>query len=145
MTTFFFFKFQLKKRVGFYKFSFCFFYFNLLPAFPPWLPVFPSDSHHPYPDSSHSHLDSHHSHPYSRIPTLIPTILTLISRIPTLIPRIPNLVLIIPTLIPRIPTLISYITIIPFIPFPDSPFQLLQIAFNCQIFDSMFDEFTEVK
>ena len=54
------------------------------------------------------------------IPTLIPRIPTLIPRIPTLIPRIPH-ILIIPPLIPHIP-------IIPLIPFPDSPFRLLQIA-----------------
>ena len=59
----------------------------------------------------------------------------MIIRIPTVIPRIPN----IPTPIPRVPTLISgvptlilHVTIIPLIPFPDSPFRLLQIdkAFN---------------
>ena len=54
-------------------------------------------------------------------------------RIPTLIPIIPTLIRHIsriPTLIPRIPTLVPCIPIIPFIPFPDSPFRLLQIATN---------------
>ena len=86
-----------------------------------------------------------------RIPTMISIISTPISRIPTLIPRIPTLVFIIPTLIPHIPifptliprvphiptlipripcipTLIPCIPIIPLKSFPDSPFQLLQIA-----------------
>ena len=72
---FLFFQFQLRKRIGFYKLSFCFFYFNLFPHIPTLIP---------------------------RIPTLIPIMSTLIPRIPiipTLIPRTP----IIPTLIPRIP------------------------------------------
>ena len=56
----------------------------------------------------------------SRIPTPIPHILTLIPHIS----RIPN----IPTPIPRVPNLIPRIRIIPLIPFPDSSFQLLQIA-----------------
>ena len=79
-----------------------------------------ADSLHSYPDSPHSHPDSPH-------PTLIPRIPTPIPRIPTLIsrtPRIPN----ISTFIPRIPTLISRVPIFPLIPFPDSPFQLLQIV-----------------
>ena len=66
-----------------------------------------------------------------RIPIQIPRIPTLIPRIPTLVPRISTLILHIPTLIPRIsiiPTLIPRIPIIPHIPFPDSPFRLLQIA-----------------
>ena len=42
-------------------------------------------------------------------------------RIPTLIPRIA-------TLIPHVPTLTPLVPIIPFIPFPDSPFRLLQVA-----------------
>ena len=49
---------------------------------------------------------------------MISLIPTLISCIPTLIPRIPNLIPCIPILIPRIPL----------IPFPNSPFRLLQIA-----------------
>ena len=53
-----------------------------------------------HPDSPHSHPDSPHS-------TLIPRISTVIPRVFTLIPRVP---------------------IIPLIPFPDSPFRLLQIA-----------------
>ena len=61
--------------------------------------------------------------------TLIPhisNIPTTISRIPTLIPHIPTLIACVPTLIPRVP-------IILLIPFPDSPFRLLQIAskLNC--------------
>ena len=57
----------------------------------------------------------------SSINWLIPLIPTLIHRFPTPIPRIP-------TLISHIPTLILRISIIPLIPFPDSPFRLLQIA-----------------
>ena len=66
-----------------------------------------------------------------RISILIPRIHTLIlgiSRFPTPIPRIPTLIPRIPTLIPRTPTLIPRVPIIPLIPFPDSPFRLLQIA-----------------
>ena len=74
-----------------------------------------SDSPHSYPDSPHSHPDSPHSHP--------------IPQIPTLIPRIPQF-LHIPTPIPRIPTRIPRVPIIPLIPFPDSPFRLLQITVN---------------
>ena len=58
------------------------------------------------------------------IPTLIPgisTVIPCISRITTLIH--PNL-----TLIPRVSSLIHRVPIIPLIPFPDSPFWLLQIA-----------------
>ena len=55
-------------------------------------------------------------------------ILSLILLIPTVNPRIPTLIARIPTLIPHIPTLIPRIPIIPLIPFPDSPFRLLQIA-----------------
>ena len=82
---------------------------------------------------------------YTNVPTLIPTLIhiisTLIPCIPTLIPLIPiitSLILciltliphipMIPTLIPRLPTLIPRILIIPLIPIPDSPFRLLQIA-----------------
>ena len=70
----------------------------------------------------------------SRIPTLIPHI-SRIPNIPTPIPRIPTLIPCIPILIPRVlnlitrvPNLIPRIRIIPLIPFPDSSFQLLQIA-----------------
>ena len=49
-------------------------------------------------------------HSYTKIPPLIPLIPTLILRIPI------------------IPALLSHIPIIPLIPFPDSPFRLLQIA-----------------
>ena len=52
--------------------------------------------------------------PISRIPTLIP-------QTPTWIPRVPTLILCVQTQIPRVP-------IISIIPFPDSPFRLLQIA-----------------
>ena len=82
-------------------------------------------------------------HSYAKIFTLIPLIPTLIPCIPrilTLNPRIP----IIPTLIPRIPTFPPWFPSLPpwfpafptwfspchhpLIPFPDSPFRLLQIA-----------------
>ena len=89
------------------------------PLFPPGFPAFPSLHFH--------------------IPTMIPCILiilalipriliipTLIPRIPILIPRIP----IIPTLISGIPTMFHRIPIIPPIPFAESPFWLLQIAFR---------------
>ena len=65
---------------------------------------------------------------FSQRITLISRIPTLISRIPTLIPCIPTLIPHVPTLIPRVPTLISCVPIILLIPFPDSPFRLLQIA-----------------
>ena len=64
-------------------------------------------------------------HSYTKILTLIPLIPTRILRIPSLIHRIPRvatLILIFSTVIPHISTLISLI------PFPDSPFWLLQIA-----------------
>ena len=81
-----------------------------------------------------------------KILTLIPRIPTLIPHIPNLIPYIPTLIHCIPTLIPHIPTLIPHISTliprilitpnmipcfptIPLIPFPDSPFRLLQIFF----------------
>ena len=51
-----------------------------------------------------------------------------IPRIPTPIPHIPTLIPRIPTPIPRIHTLIPCIPIIPFIPFPNYRFRLLQIA-----------------
>ena len=61
--------------------------------------------------------------------TLIPCVPTLILSVPTLIPRIPTLISHVPTLIPSIPTLIPCLPIISFIPFPDSPFRLLQVAY----------------
>ena len=77
------------------------------------IPLLYEDSH---PYSRHSHADSphsHHSHPDSpHSPHSQPD-----SPHSHPDPRIP----IIPTLIPRIP-------IIPLIPFPGSPFRLLQIA-----------------
>ena len=88
-------------------------------------------SPHFQPDSPYSHSVFLHSHPDPRIPTLTPHIPTLTPRIHTLIPPIPTLIPSIPInpiLIPRISTLIPHIPIIPFIPFPDSPFWLLQIA-----------------
>ena len=73
----------------------------------------------------------------SHIPTLIPCIPTLIPHIPTLIPQtsypdshIPTPIPCIPTLIPRVPTLIPCIPFISLIPFPYSPFQFLQMAWN---------------
>ena len=75
------------------------------PAFPPWFHAFP---------------------PISRILTQIPRIPILIPRILTLIPRIPTILL----PIARIHTLIPRVPIIPLIPFPDSPFRLLQIAIS---------------
>ena len=103
---FFFFNFS-KKKTGFYKLSFRFFYFNSISRIPT---------------------------PIHRIPTPIPRILTQITRIPFQlhlipfpfphIPRIPRhstQILLIPTPIPPIPR-------ISLIPFPDSLFWLLQIA-----------------
>ena len=58
------------------------------------------DSHHSNPDSSHSESDSHHSHHDSPHPH------------PNSLHSHPD----------------SWHLIIPFIPFPDSPFRLLQIA-----------------
>ena len=73
---------------------------------------------------------------YTRVLTLIPRIPTLISCVPTLIPSVPTLIPCVltmihcvPTLIPRIPTLIPCVPIISLIPFHDSPFRLLQIAY----------------
>ena len=73
----------------------------------------------------------------SHIPTLIPCIPTLIPHIPTLIPQtsypdshIPTPLPCSPTLIPRGPTLIPCIPFISLIPFPYSPFQFLQMAWN---------------
>ena len=53
---------------------------------------------------------------------MIPYIPKLIPCVPTLIPRFLNL-------IPHVPTLIPCIPIIPLIPFPRSPFRLLQTAY----------------
>ena len=53
---------------------------------------------------------------------------SLIPRIPTVIPRIPILIPRVPTLVPSFRTLILRVPIIPLIPFPDSPFRLLQIS-----------------
>ena len=61
------------------------------------------DSSHSYPDSPYSHPDFPHSHPIPHIS------------------RVPSISTPIPTLIPRV-------SIISVIPFPDSPFRLLQIA-----------------
>ena len=72
--------------------------------------------------SPHSHPDSLHSHPYSLHSHPIPQI-----------PCIPH----IPIPIPCVPTLIPCISIISSIPFPDSPFRLLQIALFCQLFLSL--------
>ena len=104
----FFFKYQQKKRIGFYELSFCFFYFNYIPCIPTSIP------HIPTPIPRIPTLILRNPTPFPRIPTPIPCILTLTPRIAILIPHIP-------ILIPRIP-------IIFLIPFPDSPFQLLQIA-----------------
>ena len=76
MTILFFFKFQQKERIAFYKLSSCFFYFNYIPAFPPLFPHFHSDSPHSHPIPripTHS-PHSQHSHPDSPIPTPIPRI-----------------------------------------------------------------------
>ena len=114
----------ISKRIRFYKLSSCFFYFSYIPRIPTPIPRIPT-------------LIPRIPTPIHRIPTLIPRIPTLIPRIPSFIPLIPTLIPgipIIPTLIPRIPiiltipTLIPRILIIPFIPFPNPPFQLLQIT-----------------
>ena len=65
------------------------------------------------------------SHFIPRIPAPIPRI----PNIPTLSPWILALISRIPTLILRVPILTPQIPIIPLIPFPDSPFRLLQIVF----------------
>ena len=108
--------------------TFFYFYSILFPAFPPWFPTFPTwfpsfPSHSPDSlHSPHSHPDSLHSHPYSLHSHPIPQI-----------PCIPH----IPIPIPCVPTLIPCISIISSIPFPDSPFRLLQIALFCQLFLSL--------
>ena len=96
------------------------------PSFPPWSAR--SHTYFPlsYPDSLHSHPDPRIPTPIPHIPTLFPSI----PIIPTLIPCIPTLIFHISTILTlttRIPTLIPRITIIPLIPFPDSPFRFLQI------------------
>ena len=74
----------------------------------PFSPHSHPDSLHSHPYCPHSHLDSPHSHPNSSHSHLIHRI-------------------------PRIPTLIPRISIIPFIPFPNSPFRLLQIALSSKL------------
>ena len=64
----FFFNFS-KKKIGFYKLSFRFFYFNSIPRNPTHIPRIPTS--------------------IPCIPTLIPRIPTLISRIPTIFPAFP--------------------------------------------------------
>ena len=59
---------------------------------------------------------------------MIPIIPTPIFRIPTLIPQTPTWIPRVPTLILCVQTQISRVPIISIIPFPDSPFRLLQIA-----------------
>ena len=61
-----------KRELDFINFHFCFFYFDLFPAFPAWfsvfplrIPAFPTWSPYSHPDSPHSHPDSPHSHPDS--------------------------------------------------------------------------------
>ena len=107
-----------------------------------------------------NHPDSPHSHPDSRIPTPIPCISTLItpipcipnistlilhtpcipnsptsiSHIPTLITFISTLISCVPILILCIPFLIPHVSMILLIPFPDSLFQLLQIAKKTRFF-----------
>ena len=105
---FFVFQFQEKKQLDFINFYFVFFSFYfilfptfplLFPAFPPWFPASPPW----FPAFSTNSLHfphSPHSHPYS-----------LHSH-----PDFPLF------------TLIPHISIIPLIPFPNSPFRFLQIA-----------------
>ena len=124
--------------MDFINFFFVLFSISIPFCFPNSHPNFPHshpDSSHSHPnslhyshlDSPHSHPDSPDSHPYSRIPTLILCIFTLIPRIPTLI--LCNLTLIrrirnIPTPIPPIPTLIlrvpipSFHSFVPRFPIP---------------------------
>ena len=100
----FFFQFQEKTKIGFYK---NFFYFYSIPCI---------------------------LTPNRCIPTLIPRITpipripTLISGIPTLIRCVSTLIPCVPTLIPRILTLIPRVFIISLVPFLDSLFRSLQIT-----------------
>ena len=71
---------------------------------------------------------THQFHSYTKILTLIPSLSSPVPHISTPIPNIPTPIPRIPSLIPHIPTLIPRIAIIPLIPFPNSPFWLLQIA-----------------
>ena len=126
--SFFFFSFRKKRKLYFINF---FFLFSIsIPFNSPHSHPDSQHSHpyslHSHPDSEHSHHDSLHSHPHSPY-------FNLNSHIPRN-PNIPTPVLRIPTLIPRVPTLISCVPIIPLIPFSDSPFQLLQIAWNLSLF-----------
>ena len=101
------------------------------------------DSPHSHPDSRHSHPDSPHSHPDA-------CILTPILRIPTLVPHISTLIshiLIFPTPHSHHSHPDSSHSIIPFIPFPNSPFRLLHIVwwhwcFTCYSSSNMKKEFT---
>ena len=112
----FFFQFQERNKIGFYKLLFRFFSISIL---------FHSSHSHPNSPDSHSYSlhslpDSPHSYPYSSY--------TPHSQYFHSIPRIPILISCIPTLIPRFATLIPRFSIIPLIPFSNSPFRLLQIA-----------------
>ena len=124
---FFFFQFQGKKKIGFYKLFLCFFSISILFYSPHSHP----DFLHSHPDSLHSYLDSPHSHPIPHIP-----------HIPTHIPYIPTLIPCIPNMIPHIPTLIPCIPIIPLIPFLNYPFWLLQIAMH-PLFPALKIDFLE--
>ena len=96
---------------------------TVIPFIPtPSFPHSQPDSHHSHPDSLHSHPDSLHSHPYSPHSHLDSPHSHPYSSHSHLIHRIP-----------RIPTLIPRISIIPFIPFPNSPFWLLQIALSSKL------------
>ena len=106
LISFFFFNFS-KKKTGFYKLSFRFFYFNSIPRISTHIPRIPTlilriPTHIPLIStlilripphnlhSSRSHPGSPHFYPIPRIPTMIPCILTHIPHILTPIPSFPS-------------------------------------------------------
>ena len=120
----FFFNFSEKIKFNFINFYFIFSISVLFPAFPPLFPAFSpllaafSRRFPAFPAySPEYHPDSPHPHP---VPHIF-RILTPIPRIPTLILCIPNILL---------------------IPFTDSSFQLLQIAFCVKWKQNHNDDYT---
>ena len=106
-----------KSHITFYFYPSPHFFFHHFHSYTKILTLIPFI---PTPNSLHSHPASPHFHSYFPHSHLIPRISTPISHIPIILTLIPR--------IPITPNLISRIPIIPFIPFPNSPFQLLQIT-----------------
>ena len=83
---FFFFKFQKKKRIRFYKLSFCFFYFSYIPRIPTQIPNIPT--------------------PFRAFPASPP-------RSSVLLPRFPLISLLFPAFLPPFPAFPSFRSSIP--------------------------------